>query len=104
MPFNSGFDEHASKKDLPLVSSGDGMLDELLEGGFQKDLIYLLIGDRKPTSKVPTVDRHNCPAKHVFRDQARWWKFAVPFRARAGINRTDRKNGAIFTNSTSFTT
>ncbi len=28
------------------------MLDELLEGGFQKDTIYLLIGDRKLTSKV----------------------------------------------------
>jgi len=28
------------------------VLDELLEGGFQKDLIYLLIGDIKPTSKI----------------------------------------------------
>ena len=28
------------------------MLDELLDGGFQRDTIYLLIGDRKPTSKV----------------------------------------------------
>ena len=52
MPYNSGFEEHASKKNLPLISSGDAMLDELLEGGFQKDLIYLLIGDRKPTSKI----------------------------------------------------
>jgi len=52
VPYNSGFEEHASKKDIPLISSGDAMLDELLEGGFQKDLIYLLIGDRKPTSKI----------------------------------------------------
>ena len=50
--YNSGFDEHMSKKKLPLVSSGDAMLDELLEGGFRKDAIYLLIGDRKPTSKI----------------------------------------------------
>ncbi len=49
---NSGLDEHESKKDIPLVSSGDATLDELLEGGFQKDTIYLLVGDRKPTSKV----------------------------------------------------
>ena len=52
MSYNSGFDEHTSKKDIPLISSGNAMLDELLEGGFQKDLIYLLIGDRKPTSKI----------------------------------------------------
>ena len=50
--YHSGLDEHRSKKELPLVSSGDAMLDELLDGGFQKDTIYLLIGDRKLTSKV----------------------------------------------------
>ena len=50
--YNSGFEEHVNRKNLPLISSGDAMLDELLEGGFQKDLIYLLIGDRKPTSKI----------------------------------------------------
>lgn len=50
--YNSGLDEHNNKKELPLVSSGDTMLDELLEGGFRKDTIYLLIGDRKLTSKV----------------------------------------------------
>ena len=52
VPYNSGFEEHVNRKDIPLISSGDVMLDELLEGGFQKDLIYLLIGDRKPTSKI----------------------------------------------------
>ena len=52
MSYNSGFEEHANRKNFPLISSGDAMLDELLEGGFQKDLIYLLIGDRKPTSKI----------------------------------------------------
>ena len=52
MVYNSGLDEHRSKKELPLVSSGDAMLDELLDGGFQKDTIYLLIGDRKLTTKV----------------------------------------------------
>ena len=52
VPYNSGLDEHVNRKDIPFISSGDAMLDELLEGGFQKDLIYLLIGDRKPTSKI----------------------------------------------------
>jgi len=50
--YNSGLDEHVNKKEMSLVSSGDVMLDELLDGGFQRDMIYLLIGDRKPTSKV----------------------------------------------------
>lgn len=50
--YNSGLAEHRSKKEVPLVSSGDAMLDELLNGGFQRDTIYLLIGDRKTTSKV----------------------------------------------------
>jgi len=52
VPYNSGFEEHANRKEFPLITSGDAMLDELLEGGFQKDLIYLLIGDRKPTSTI----------------------------------------------------
>ena len=52
MSYNSGLDEHVNRKDTPLISSGDAMLDELLEGGFQKDLIYLLIGERKSTSKI----------------------------------------------------
>ena len=50
--YNSGLDEHRSQKDFPLVSSGDAMLDELLDGGFRRDSIYLLIGDRKLTTKV----------------------------------------------------
>jgi len=52
VPYNSGFEEHVNRKDISLISSGDATLDELLEGGFQRDLIYLLIGDRKPTSKI----------------------------------------------------
>ena len=43
MPYNSGFEEHVNRKDISLISSGDAMLDELLEGGFLRDLIYLLI-------------------------------------------------------------
>ncbi len=50
--YNSGFDEHERKKGQPLIPSGDAILDDLLEGGFQKDTIYLLIGDKKLTSRV----------------------------------------------------
>jgi len=35
------------KKMLPIYTSGDKTLDELLSGGFQKDLLYLLYGNRK---------------------------------------------------------
>ena len=52
MLYNSGLDEHENKKELPLIPSGDAMLDDLLNGGFRKDTIYLLIGDRKLTSKA----------------------------------------------------
>ena len=32
---------------LPIYTSGDKTLDELLSGGFQKDLLYLLYGKQK---------------------------------------------------------
>ena len=50
--YNSGFEEHKKKEKLPIISSGDSTLDELLKGGFRKDLVYLLCGDRKITSKI----------------------------------------------------
>jgi hypothetical protein len=50
--YNSGFEEHEKKERLPITSSGDSTLDQLLNGGFRKDLLYLLIGDRKITSNV----------------------------------------------------
>ena len=48
----SGFEEHKNKEKLTVISSGDSTLDELLNGGFRKDLVYLLCGDRKVTSKI----------------------------------------------------
>jgi hypothetical protein len=50
--YNSGFEEHEKKEKLPVISSQDSTLDELLNGGFRKDLLYLLCGDRKITSKI----------------------------------------------------
>jgi DNA repair protein RadA len=44
---------YRKNKSVPLVSSGDSTLDELLgEGGFHKDLVYLLYGDKKKTSNI----------------------------------------------------
>ena len=50
--YNSGFEEHKRKEKLPIISSGDSTLDQLLNGGFRKDLLYLLCGDRKITSRI----------------------------------------------------
>ncbi len=47
MPLSSSFEEFNKKKLLPIYSSGDKTLDELLSGEFRKDLVYLLYGDRK---------------------------------------------------------
>lgn len=52
MRFDSGYKEYERKKGYQVISSGDSTLDELLKGGFQKDLIYLLYGDKKKTSKI----------------------------------------------------
>ncbi|MHA1391532.1 MAG: hypothetical protein ACTSQT_04750, partial [Promethearchaeota archaeon] len=44
---------YRKNKSVPLVSSGDSTLDELLGGGgFHKDLVYLLYGDKKKTSNI----------------------------------------------------
>ena len=53
MSFRSGLKVYRRNKRVPLVSSGDSTLDELLgEGGFHKDLVYLLYGDKKKTSNI----------------------------------------------------
>lgn len=52
MPFDSGFRVYEHKNDLPRISSGDSTLDELLSGGFHKDLIYLLYGDKRKVTNI----------------------------------------------------
>jgi len=53
MPFKSGFNVYNKNKRIPSVLSGDSTLDEILGGGgFQKDLVYLLYGDKKKTSNI----------------------------------------------------
>ena len=52
MQFKSGFRVFQKNNRLPLISSGDSTLDELLSGGFHRNLIYLLYGDKKKTTNV----------------------------------------------------
>lgn len=43
---------HEKYSRRPLLSSGDKTLDELLSGGFHRDLIYLLYGDKASITNV----------------------------------------------------
>ena len=52
MPFDSGLRVYKNNNKIPLVSSGDSTLDELLSGGFRKDLVHLLYGDKKKTTEI----------------------------------------------------
>ncbi len=52
MQFNSGFGVFRSNNERSIVSSGDKTLDEILSGGFHRELVYLIYGDKKKTSKV----------------------------------------------------
>ena len=53
MSFDSGFKVYKRFTEIPSVPSGDSTLDELLGGGgFQKDLVNLLYGDKKKTTDV----------------------------------------------------
>ncbi len=52
MLFDSGFKVLQKNNRSPIVSSGDSTLDELLAGGFRKDLVYLLYGDKKKTTNI----------------------------------------------------
>ncbi|MFW9784342.1 MAG: hypothetical protein ACFFFB_18835 [Candidatus Heimdallarchaeota archaeon] len=49
---SSGLTLYESKTHSRLISSGDKTFDELLSGGFHKDLVYLLYGDKKLTTNI----------------------------------------------------
>ena len=52
MTYRSGFAVFKKNNHSPLISSGDKTLDELLSGGFHRDLVYLLYGDKKLTTNI----------------------------------------------------
>ncbi|TFF97830.1 MAG: hypothetical protein EU541_07655 [Promethearchaeota archaeon] len=52
MQFDSGFEVYSTNKTQKAISSGDDTLDELLNGGFQRDLVHLLYGDEKKATQV----------------------------------------------------
>ncbi len=47
MDLKSGYQAYTSKNAMPIYSSGDITLNQLLKGGFHQDLLYLVYGDRK---------------------------------------------------------
>jgi len=52
MTFDSGLKVLKRNNNFSLISSGDNTLDDLLSGGFHRDLVYLLYGDKKLTTKI----------------------------------------------------
>jgi hypothetical protein len=48
----TGFTLYERNSNSSLISSGDHTLDELLSGGFHRDLVYLLYGDKKLTTNI----------------------------------------------------
>lgn len=52
MTFDSGLKLFERNNHFSLISSGDSTLDELLSGGFHRDLVYLLYGDRTLTTNI----------------------------------------------------
>ena len=52
MLFSTGLDKLKSQNQIPPLLCEDEVLNELLNGGFRKDLIYLLCGDRKITTDI----------------------------------------------------
>ncbi|MFX1379281.1 MAG: hypothetical protein ACFFA4_09315 [Promethearchaeota archaeon] len=48
----TGFTLYKRNSNISLISSGDSTLDELLSGGFHRDLVYLLYGDKKLTNNI----------------------------------------------------
>jgi hypothetical protein len=52
MTFDSGLKVLMRNTHSQLISSGDTTLDNLLSGGFHRDLVYLLYGDRKLATNI----------------------------------------------------
>jgi RecA/RadA recombinase len=52
MFFDSGLRVYKKRNQRPLISSGDSTLNELISGGFHRDLVYLLYGDKTTTTNV----------------------------------------------------
>jgi len=52
LSYDDGFMVFKRNNHYPLISSGDPTLDELLSGGFHRDLVYLLYGDKKLTTNI----------------------------------------------------
>ncbi|MFW9901958.1 MAG: hypothetical protein ACFFDY_11860 [Candidatus Thorarchaeota archaeon] len=52
LSYDDGFKVFKRRNHLPLISSGDHTLDDLLSGGFHRNLVYLLYGDKRLTTNI----------------------------------------------------
>lgn len=52
MQFDSGFRVYKKNNTHPVVSTGDSTLDDLLKGGYRRNLVHLLYGDQKKTTNI----------------------------------------------------
>ncbi|MBN1214925.1 MAG: hypothetical protein JXA99_05715 [Candidatus Lokiarchaeota archaeon] len=52
MHFKSGFGVHKNNSHYSPISTGDVTLDKLLNGGFHRNLVYLLYGDEKVVTNI----------------------------------------------------
>lgn len=57
MSYNSGLDEHVSRKDFPLISSGDAMLDELKDALKTDDKLRNTITDDRYKDVLRLIER-----------------------------------------------
>jgi RecA/RadA recombinase len=52
MEFESGWEKHKERQKAPRVSTGDLVMDELLGGGVEPEVVYLFYGDKKVTGDL----------------------------------------------------
>jgi len=52
MEFKSGLDKHKERQGVPLLSTGDAVVDKLLGGGVEPEVVYLFYGDKQVTGNL----------------------------------------------------
>lgn len=52
MQFKDALKEYKKKQSYPKIPTGDDTLDKLIKGGFDREIIYLLTGDKNITTNI----------------------------------------------------
>lgn len=78
MSYNSGLDEHISRKDFPLISSGDAMLDELKDALKTDAKLRKTIEDEKYKDVLRLIEREERFTLKIFRNNLNFnWIFKI---------------------------